>query len=76
MDVAMHWDVAPCSPCVNRRFRETYHFHLQDLKSAKQKTRVQYVDPYYGPLRSIRIHIQSNNKLYIWKLPDDDPNTD
>jgi hypothetical protein len=28
MDVAIFWDIAPCSPYVNRRFGRTYHLHL------------------------------------------------
>jgi hypothetical protein len=35
MDVATFWDIAQCSPHVNRRFGRTYHFHLQGLKSTE-----------------------------------------
>jgi hypothetical protein len=31
MNAAIFWDIAPCSPYVNRRFRRTYHLHLQGL---------------------------------------------
>jgi hypothetical protein len=31
-NVAIFWDIAPCSPYVNRRFGGTYHHHLQRLK--------------------------------------------
>jgi hypothetical protein len=27
---AIVWDIAPCSPHLNRRFRGFYHFHLQE----------------------------------------------
>jgi hypothetical protein len=29
---AVFWDVMPCNSCVNRRFRGTYHLHLQGRK--------------------------------------------
>jgi hypothetical protein len=29
MNVAIIWNTAQCNPYVNRRFGETYHFHLQ-----------------------------------------------
>jgi hypothetical protein len=32
MNVAIFWDMAPCSSYVNRRFGRTYHLHLQDKK--------------------------------------------
>jgi hypothetical protein len=28
-NVAIFWNLAPCSPYVNRRFGGTYHLHLQ-----------------------------------------------
>jgi hypothetical protein len=36
------WDtsIAPCSPYVNRRFGETYHFHLYARKSTKHENRM------------------------------------
>jgi hypothetical protein len=34
--VAIFWDIAPCSPYVNRCFRGTYHLHLQGRKSAEK----------------------------------------
>jgi hypothetical protein len=33
MNVATFWDIAPCSPYVNRRFGGKYCLHLQGLKS-------------------------------------------
>jgi hypothetical protein len=53
MDVAIFWDIEPCSPHVNRRFEGAYRFHLQGRKSAEQDTSVQEVagkafDPEYG----------------------------
>jgi hypothetical protein len=35
--VSVSWDVALCSQYVNRRFRGTYHLHLQGKKSAVQQ---------------------------------------
>jgi hypothetical protein len=29
LDVVIFWDIAPCSPFVNRRFGGTYHLHAQ-----------------------------------------------
>jgi hypothetical protein len=43
MNVAIFWDIAPCSPYVDRRFGGTYYLHLQGQKAAKQKTSVQQV---------------------------------
>jgi hypothetical protein len=37
MNVAIVWDIAPCSPYVNRRFEEAYHLHLQGRKSAQAR---------------------------------------
>jgi hypothetical protein len=42
-NVAIVWDIAPCSPYVNRRFGGTYRLHLKDRKSAEQETSVQQV---------------------------------
>jgi hypothetical protein len=41
MNVAIFWDIAPCSPYVNQRFGGTYHLYLQGKKSAEQETSVQ-----------------------------------
>jgi hypothetical protein len=38
MNVANFWDVAPCSPYVDRRFLGTYRFHLQGQKLAEQES--------------------------------------
>jgi hypothetical protein len=38
MNVAIFWDIAPCSPYVNRRFGETYHLHIQGRKTAAKGT--------------------------------------
>jgi hypothetical protein len=38
MKTAIFWDIALCSPYMNRRFEGTYHLHLQGRKSAKQQT--------------------------------------
>jgi hypothetical protein len=48
------WDLAPCSPYVNRRFRGMYHLHLQCRKSAKRETSVQRVSSHLktGVIRS------------------------
>jgi hypothetical protein len=35
-NVAIFWDIAPCTPYVNRRFGGTYHLHLQGRKSTEQ----------------------------------------
>jgi hypothetical protein len=43
MNVDIYWDTAPRSLCVNRRFRGTYHFHLQVQGSDEQKTVVYHV---------------------------------
>jgi hypothetical protein len=40
MDVAIIWDIAPCSPYMSIRFRGTYRLHLQGRKSAEQETSV------------------------------------
>jgi hypothetical protein len=40
LKIAIFWDIAPCSPYMNRRFGGTYHFHLQGRKSAEQETSV------------------------------------
>jgi hypothetical protein len=34
MNVAIIWDIAPCSLNVNRRFGGTYHLHDEGRKSA------------------------------------------
>jgi hypothetical protein len=36
--IAILWSIAPCNPYMNRRFRGTYHLHLQSRKFAKQQT--------------------------------------
>jgi hypothetical protein len=41
MNVAIFWDIEPCSPYVDRRFGGTYHLHFQGRKSADQETSVQ-----------------------------------
>jgi hypothetical protein len=43
MNVAVFWDIAPCSPHVSRRFVETYRLHLQVRKSSDQKASMQQV---------------------------------
>jgi hypothetical protein len=43
MDVAIFWNIAQCSPYVNRRFGETYHLHIQGRKLAEQETSLQHV---------------------------------
>jgi hypothetical protein len=40
---AIFWYIAPCAPYVNRRFRLSYHLHLQGRKSADKETRVQQI---------------------------------
>jgi hypothetical protein len=40
MNAVIFWGMAPCSPDVNRRFRETYNLHLQGRKSIEQESRV------------------------------------
>jgi hypothetical protein len=37
-NIAIFWDIPPCSPYVNRRFGRTCHLHLQDEESAEQET--------------------------------------
>jgi hypothetical protein len=39
MKIVIFWDIAPCSPYMNRRFGGTYHFHLQGRKSAERRLR-------------------------------------
>jgi hypothetical protein len=38
MKISIFWDIAPCSPYMNRRFGRKYLLHLQDRKSAEQET--------------------------------------
>jgi hypothetical protein len=38
LNVAIFWDIAPCSPYVNRRFGGTYDLHLQGRGTAEQET--------------------------------------
>jgi hypothetical protein len=38
IDVAIFWDIAPCSRYVYRRFGGTYHVHLQGRKSVEKNT--------------------------------------
>jgi hypothetical protein len=45
MNVAILWDIAPCSPYTNRRFRRNYHLHLQSRKQAEKETRLQQILP-------------------------------
>jgi hypothetical protein len=33
MNVAIFWDIAPCSPYLNQRFEGTYQLHLEGKKS-------------------------------------------
>jgi hypothetical protein len=39
LNVAVFWDIAPCSPNVNRRFGGTYHLHLRGLDGYEPATR-------------------------------------
>jgi hypothetical protein len=43
MNVAILWDIALCSPNVNRRFGGVYHLHIHGRKSAKREISVQRV---------------------------------
>jgi hypothetical protein len=43
LNVAIFWDVAPCSPYVNWRFVGTYNLHLQGRKSAELENSAQLV---------------------------------
>jgi hypothetical protein len=43
MSGAIVWDIASCSPYVNRRFGGMYDLHLQGRKSAEEETRLQQV---------------------------------
>jgi hypothetical protein len=38
LKIAVFWDIAPCSPYMNRCFEGTCHLHLQGQKSAEQET--------------------------------------
>jgi hypothetical protein len=38
--IAISCNIAACSPYMNQRFGETYHFHLQGRKSAEQETSI------------------------------------
>jgi hypothetical protein len=40
MKNAVFWDVAPCSPFVNRRFGGTYRLHMQCRKICERGTSV------------------------------------
>jgi hypothetical protein len=40
MRMATFWDIAPCSPFMNRRFRGTCYLLLHGRKSAEQEIRV------------------------------------
>jgi hypothetical protein len=40
MKNAVFWDVAPGRYCVNRRFGETFRFHVQGIKICEQGTSV------------------------------------
>jgi hypothetical protein len=37
MNVAIYWDIAPCSQYIDRRFGRAHHLHLQGLKIAEQE---------------------------------------
>jgi hypothetical protein len=37
LKIAIFWDITPCNPYMNQRFRGTYHICLQDRKSAKKE---------------------------------------
>jgi hypothetical protein len=71
MNAAIFWDIAPCSPYVERRFRGTYHLHLQGKELAEQGTSLQQAIKAYTasyPRRCQRIgnserFCQSNLKL-------------
>jgi hypothetical protein len=43
LDIAILWDIAPCSACMKRRFERTCRFHLQGRKLARQETSFQQV---------------------------------
>jgi hypothetical protein len=43
MNVSMFWNIAPCSPHVNRHLGATFHLHLQGQTSAEQETNVKQV---------------------------------
>jgi hypothetical protein len=45
MNIAVFWDIAPCSPYVNRRFGETYHLQLQDRKIRRARNQRTVFDP-------------------------------
>jgi hypothetical protein len=79
MNVAIFWNIAPCSPNVNRRFGGAYQLHFQSKKSAEQGTRVQQLtrhnyrlifgsedkaDPF---LRNVRLHIRTTRRY----IPED-----
>jgi hypothetical protein len=44
MNVAIFWDIAPCSPYLNRRFGGKYHPHLQGRTAADQEISVSHTD--------------------------------
>jgi hypothetical protein len=41
MNATIFWDIAPCSPYVNRRLGGTNYLHLQGRKSTEQEATVQ-----------------------------------
>jgi hypothetical protein len=43
MNVAIFWDIPPCSLYVNRRFGGAHCFYLQGEQSAEKETSVQQV---------------------------------
>jgi hypothetical protein len=54
--VATFWDIAPCSPYVNRHLGGTYHHLLQGRKSADQETSLQQ-----GPATFMTTVVRTSN---------------
>jgi hypothetical protein len=57
MNVATFWDIASCSPYVNRRFGGTYHLHFQSRKLA--------VGFLLGLSRALKIEVIYGIYIYI-----------
>jgi hypothetical protein len=47
VNVAIFWDIAPCSPYVNSHFGRMYRLHLQGTKSAEKEISVQQVASWF-----------------------------
>jgi hypothetical protein len=66
MKNAIFWDVAPCRSCVNRRFRGTYHLHLQGRKIRVQGTSMsRWLNVIQFYLQTFLCHTSMNICLFL-----------